>query len=301
MSQNNATPAVTPAKFEEATVDGVIQKIAKLQQTGELSLPDNYNAENAIRAAWLILQDVKDRNDKPALEVCTKASIANAMYEMVMKGLSVVKKQGYFIVYGNQLSFDESYIGDIAIAKRDCGVEEVNAVVIYDGDVFEYEIDLVNKGRKKVTKHEQTIANINPDKIVGAYAIVTFKDGTASHEIMTIAQIRLAWAQGAAKGNSPAHKNFPDQMACKTVINRALKIITGTSDDSHLQERDDQATASLKQEIKDNANKKEIGIDDKSKVKAPVAVKTAAAEKPSAVTDLPSEPVVEAEKHASGF
>ena len=45
-------------------------------------------------------------------------------------------------------------------------------------------------------------------------------------------EIRKAWAQGAAKGGSPAHKNFPQEMAKKTVINRACKIFVNTSTDA---------------------------------------------------------------------
>ena len=47
-------------------------------------------------------------------------------------------------------------------------------------------------------------------------------------------QIKDSWNQGAMKGNSPAHKLFPDQMAEKTVINRACKLIIRTSDDAIL-------------------------------------------------------------------
>ena len=49
---------------------------------------------------------------------------------------------------------------------------------------------------------------------------------------MTMDEIRKAWAQGAAKGGCPAHKNFPQEMAKKTVINRACKIFVNTSTDA---------------------------------------------------------------------
>lgn len=270
MTQQTQAPAKAVTKFDEATVEGVLSRIDQFKSSGELVLPPNYNAENAVRAAWLVLQDVTNRDGKPALEVCTKASIANAMLDMVLKGLSVVKKQGYFIVYGDKLQFDESYIGDIAIAKRDANVDEVNGCVIYEGDVFKYEIDLVNKGRKKVTLHEQDISNVKADKIIGAYAIVSYKDGTSLHEIMTMPQIKLAWQQGAAKGNSPAHRNFPDQMAIKTVINRALKIVTGTTDDSLVMQ--DAVVEAVRTDIRDNANKTPISIDRKPE---PVRLKQA--------------------------
>jgi recombination protein RecT len=262
--QQETTQAVqtAPKKFEEGTVEQVLQKIATFQEAGELRFPPNYVPENAVRSAWLLIQETEDRNHKPALEVCTKASIANALLEMVLKGLSVVKKQCYFVVYGNKLELERSYMGEIAIAKRDAGVKDVNAVTIYEGDDFAYEID-PKTGRKQVVKHVQTMDNINLDKIKGAYAIVTYEDGRIDTEIMTMAQIRKAWAQGAAKGDSPAHRNFTDQMAEKTVINRALKIVNGSTDDSALMVNDQYpAMATVRNDIKQNANRTQIGFED---------------------------------------
>jgi recombination protein RecT len=53
---------------------------------------------------------------------------------------------------------------------------------------------------------------------------------------MTIDQIHKAWNQGATKGGSPAHRNFPAEMCKKTVIGRACKMIINSSDDAWLYE-----------------------------------------------------------------
>ncbi len=251
-----ATQSENVKQFNETTVDGVLNRITSFITVGELKLPASYSVENAVRSAWLVLQEIKDRNGKPALEVCTRESIANAFLEMVIKGLSVVKKQGYFIPYGNKLQFDESYMGTIAIAKRDAGVTEVNANVVYKGDEFEYGVD-TQTGRKKIINHVQKIENINAANLIGAYAIINFQDSTSDVEIMSMDQVRQSWKQGATKGGSPAHTNFPDQMAMKTVIGRALKIRIGSSDDSELM-KDNPAEADVKQEINQNANKKTL-------------------------------------------
>jgi recombination protein RecT len=245
-------------KFTEATVTSVLTRIAQIQATGEIVLPADYVPENAVRAAWLVLQGVVDRGGNPALEVCTKESIANSFLDMVTSGLSVAKKQGYFVVYGTKLQFDQSYIGDIAIAKRVANVKEVNAVTVYKDDVFEYEVDF-STGRKKVTKHDQKLQNIDLTKIVGAYSIVTYNDGSSDTEIMTIDQIKTSWSMGGAKGNSPAHQKFPDQMCEKTVIARSLKIETSSSSDKGLMT--DKTDIEVKQEIKTKANKSSLDFE----------------------------------------
>jgi recombination protein RecT len=155
---------------------------------------------------------------------------------MVLQGLSVHKKQGYFLVYGNQLSFQRSYFGTVALAKRTGEIKkEPVANIIYEGDEFVYTIDPAT-GLKSIVKHEQKIENINSAKIKAAYCIAQHSDGTTSLEIMTLDQIKKAWAQGATKGNSPAHQNFTDEMCKKTVIGRACKMIINSSDDAWLYE-----------------------------------------------------------------
>jgi recombination protein RecT len=254
-----------PKKFEETTVDLVLSRITEFQKGGDLKLPSNYSPENAIRSAWLILQDVKNLDKRPALEVCTRESVANALLDMVLQGLSPVKKQCYFVVYGNKLQLQKSYIGTIAISKRVAGVKEVKAVPVYEGDVFRYEVNITT-GRKKVIEHKQEFANIDPDKCAGAYAIVTEQSGESWTEVMTMKQIRKAWEMGNAKGNSPAHRNFADEMACKTVVNRALKIAIGSSDDGDLFLEEDQfedaVTANVKHQISEHANKKDLSMQE---------------------------------------
>jgi|GEM_PF-5193211 len=71
--------------------------------------------------------------------------------------------------------------------------------------------------------------------------------------------------QGPTKGESPAHKNFPDEMAIKTVKNRLLKADVNASDDADLfsGDEDDMPTrdpllSTVQDEIDTNANKKSL-------------------------------------------
>jgi recombination protein RecT len=221
--------AVALKRFQEETANNVLDRVNAMQETGELVLPQNYHAGNAVRLAWLYLQTVKDKNDRPAVDVCTKESICNCFLEMIIKGLSVAKKQCYFIVTGNQLSFWEDYRGKFMRAKRDTEIATVNAQVVYEGDEFVYTVD--ENGLYQLVKHTTKMENINIDKITGAYGVVINKDGSKHLEIMTMAMIRNSWQQGAARGNSGAHNKFTDQMCKKTVISRACKVALGSAED----------------------------------------------------------------------
>lgn len=284
---------------EKNITEDVLARVTSLRQKGELQLPSGYSAENALKSAYLILSETVDKDKNPVLQSCSKPSIANALLDMCIQGLSPAKKQCYFIPYGGKLQLSRSYLGTVAIAKRLKGVKNVVANCIYDGDEFEYKLDL-NTGLKVITKHEQKFENIDPAKIKGAYAIVIMEDGQNHVEIMNIGQIKKAWNQGASKGNSGAHQNFTDEMAKKTVINRACKMYVNTSDDSDLlveafnnsDEKTYDETSMIneveyevKEEVKAKGNSKNIDIESPAKEgKASQAASTTKAEDEGQIT-----------------
>lgn len=253
-------------KFENIS-EQVLSRIEQFQKDGSMILPKNYSVENHMKSAWLALQEVEDKEHQKALQICTKESIANSLLDMVLQGLSVSKKQGYFIVYGNKLIFQRSYFGTIALAKRAGGmVSEPVANVIYEGDDFLYEID-PKTAKVAIVKHSQKLENIDNSKIKGAYALVTLADGTTQVTIMSMQQIRAAWGQGVTKGNSPAHKNFAEEMVKKTVIGRACKAIINSSDDAWLYDgKEDDADSDKASIQRDAAQHSDMQIIDTTAV-----------------------------------
>lgn len=256
------------AMVKKDTVDVVASKVKEFQESGELHFPAFYSPENAMKSAWLILQNTQDKNKRPALEVCTKDSIANALLDMVVQGLNPAKKQGYFIVYGNQLTFQRSYFGTMAVTKTVAKAKSIDAAVIYEGDSVDY--DMVNS-RIVNLKHKQKFENINKDKIIGAYATIVLPDDEVYIEIMTIDELRQAWSKAQFWGKDQekekkgsTHDEFKQEMAKKTVINRACKKFLNSSNDEslmmkHINKEDDEVEA--QQEIDENANGEVLDMD----------------------------------------
>ena len=233
MATTKATENNTPAVQQVAISEKVRQQIADLTKKNQIALPSNYRPENALKSAWLLLQETKTTDKKPVLQECTPASIQNTLFDMVIQGLSPAKKQCYFIPYGQQLQLSRSYMGTIAVTKRLSGIKDVKAHVIYDGDTFETEYD-IKTASVVVKAFNPSFSTIDITKIVGVFAVILGEDGPVHTEIMTMAQVRNSWNQGQMKGNSGAHKNFTEEMAKKSVINRACKAYWNTSDDSDL-------------------------------------------------------------------
>lgn len=229
------TTEKTPAKPELAAkanktevIESTERRISELVDGGLLHVAPDYSAANALRAAYLILQETVDKNSKPVLEVCTRASIANALLKMVVLGIDPNRNQGYFIARGPRLTFQVSYFGNLALARRLSAVKDAWAAVIYEGDDFEFELV---RGQKRVLKHKQTLESIAKGKIIGAYAVAEFTDDRPEEaDILSWIEIQAAWK----KGNSTAQKDFPWEMAKRTALNRLLKRHINSSNDKHL-------------------------------------------------------------------
>ncbi len=265
MTDNNAL-----AIMKKDVVDVVENRVQEFISRGELDLPDDYSVHNAMKSAWLILQNTQTRDKAPVLQACTKESIANSLLDMAMQGLNPAKKQGSFIAYGKQLTFMRTYFGSMALAKRvDKTIEDIVVEVVYEGDTFKYKI---NRGKKEIVEHEQSIENVDGKKIIAAYCMIIDKnDEVKKTEIMTIDEIKQAWKQSPMhpvdeKGNikvGSTHDKFTADMCLKTVINKTCKPIINSSNDNHLFRRaaNRSVEVMMEEEIAEKANREIIDIE----------------------------------------
>ena len=242
-------------------------RIKKLQANKELDLPPDYSVANALKSAYLILQETLDKNKRPVLETCTRNSIVNSLFDMVVQGLNPGKEQCYFIAYGNRLTCSRSYFGDEALAKRiDPGIADVIAEPIYDGDTVAYSI--IN-GKKVIKEHLQTLDSVSSARIKGGYASIINKAGEVQKtEIMTIDEIKQSWKQskmspvtntGEIKEET-THKKFTAEMVRRTLIRKICKPIINSSNDAYLRQSVAQTNMQttegvINNEIAENANK----------------------------------------------
>jgi recombination protein RecT len=248
----------------------VLSKVNAFSEAGELKLPKDYSPENALKSAYIKLTENPDGKGA-LLDKCDKTSVAEALLKMVVYGLTPQKNQVYFIPYGNKLNCNISYMGNIATAKRyNPNIVDVKARAITKGEEFVFEFKQ-QTGAVEILKHTQTLESIGNKEVIGAYSLIYYKDGSFEvGDIMNIEQIKQAWNQGAMKGGSPAHKNFPDEMSKRTVINRTCKRLINTSSDAILMDDElvdqdlpnDTAKVNLNAEKDRYANAKEIGFEN---------------------------------------
>jgi len=247
--------------------------VSRLQGNGEINLPKSYSAGNAMKSAYLILQETLDRNKNPVLQTCSRESIMNALLDMAIQGLNPAKKQCYFIAYGKTLSCQRSYHGTVAVVKSLCGAIDVHAQVIWGDDSFEYNIV---KGNKEIVSHTQKLGNVGKDP-QGGYCIISFPDGREYTDIMTMDQVKKAWSKSKMDANkaSSTHSQFAEEMIRKTVIGRACKKYINTSSDNAVLtesfQREDTISheSEFEAEVSENANATMIDITPSDDIEEP--------------------------------
>ena len=226
-------------KTVKSVGDIVLSRVNEMSEAG-FTLPADYNPTNAIKASMLVLQEIKDKNGRPALEVCTQASIQAALFKMLTFGEDVSKTQGYFITYGTQLQYQESYFGKVLRVRRIFPEWTPVPMLIHEGDSFEYAID-PETGRKKVLKHEQKLENIDK-AIIGGYLYIPCADGGQDLYVMTAKEIAMAHSK--SRGGGAVHKQFSTKMYSKTLVSSGCNyILNSTPSQSNIADNSDDPNA----------------------------------------------------------
>lgn len=272
--------------------DQVIARINSLCEVG-FTMPKDYQFVNAIKMSMLKLQDLKDKNGRPALQVCTPASVSTALFQMATKGLNAALGQAYLLVRGDQLCLQESYFGKVLMVKRIYPHWNPNPVVIREGDVFEYSIDPAT-GKKFVVKHEQKLENMDKD-FVGGYLYLP----TGDLYIMTKKQILTAWSKSSSREQA-THKAFSEKMVGKTLVNSGCNMIINSTPEYQMGM--DEETNMIENKLPDHEDVEEqpytstttdfVEVEEVEEVKVvePVKVEEAVEEK-TPVAETPKEEV----------
>lgn len=217
----------------------VLNRVDEMCKIG-FTMPKDYNYVNAVKATMLKLQEVKDKNGKPALEVCTPASIQSALFSMVVKGLDVSKNQAYLVVYNDKLQLQESYFGKVLQVKRIFPEWEPRPNIVHADDTFKYAVN-PETGRRELVEHTQSLENLDKP-IVGGYIYLPCADGGKDLYCMTYKQIVAAWSKSRSGGATA--KQFPEKMAMKTLVNSGCTmVINSTPSQSNIADNSDDPNA----------------------------------------------------------
>ena len=177
------------------------------------SLPNGGNPSRIIQAAAFQI------TNNPALANCTAKSVIGCVLNASLLGMNASLKQCFFIPYGDQATFQLSYTGMIALARRSGLVLDVYANVVRKKDRFE-----VTQGTDRKIVHVPDMADEGED-FVAAYAVIKYTNGGTEFAVMTAGQIEKRRMKSKTQKGAPSGvwAEWKEEMWKKTVLRSLLK------------------------------------------------------------------------------
>lgn len=214
------------------TETGIVKAVeASLWQREEAIrsiLPNGMDMKRFVRVTMIAL------SKNPDLQKCSQESLVRSIIEAASVGLEPtgMLNRAWLVPYNNKKKGADGkdyweneaqlaigWEGLIDLARNSGQVRKVTARVVYEGDEFR-----VIQGTEERIEHTPAFLTEDPLKIQYVYCIVTLKDGTTQHEVMTRTQVDGVRAKAKAKNAMAWTDSYPE-MARKTVVRRALKYI----------------------------------------------------------------------------
>jgi recombination protein RecT len=213
-------PATVRAVLASQTFESAIAK----------ALPSHITPERFLRVAMTAI------NKTPALQDCTPASFALSILTAAQMGLEPDGRLAHLIPYGNTCTLILDYKGKVELAMRTGNVANIHAAVLYEGDIFEYDMG-------EVKRHVPWFIRRDADKpakageVWGAYAVVRFKDGTSKAEVLSRDEVEAVRTRSRAGKSGPWVTDW-NEMAKKTAFHRCSKWIPTSPEFRDAMDRD---------------------------------------------------------------
>jgi len=194
-------------KFSEQLTDKLVSV--------STALPKDFNRERFVQNCLAVL------NETPALAKINPAQTIQGLLKGAYLGLDFMKKECYLIPYGNSVQFQTDYKGECKFLKRYAirPVLDIYAKVVREGDEF---IEEIVDGHPTIQFRPKTFNNAD---IIGAFAVVLFKDGGLLYETMSIDDIQSVRNNYSKASQSKAWKYSLGEMCRKTVLRRLSKHV----------------------------------------------------------------------------
>lgn len=200
-----------------------IQNAIMAQLTEKISaMPEGFNKDRfTLNCVTLIRDMLKDKKKRDNLSGISAESIALCMIKGAFLGLDFMSGECYAIPYGGEMSFQTDYKGELKICKKHSinPIKDIFAKLVREGDIYE---EIVEDGKQNIIFKPLPF---NDAPIVGAFAVVTYKDGSMMYESMSAKEIENIRQTYSKAKDGDAWKKSTGEMYKKTVLRRLSKFI----------------------------------------------------------------------------
>lgn len=172
-----------------------------------------------------------NRNDK--LRKCSSTSVYAALRDAATLGLIPDNTLQYcfLIPYGTECKFQLGYKGIAHLMRKEAGVQEIDAEVIYEKDDFDWAL-----GTNKFLRHVPSLADDRGERR-GAWAMVKGADGQIEFRVLNMKRLKEI-RKMSKSSNSDAWTKSEDEMWRKTVLINLSKTQSLSPDIKAIIQRD---------------------------------------------------------------
>ncbi len=195
--------------------------MAQIEQKME-AMPEGFNKDRfCLNCVTLIRDMLKDNKKKEYLSKISIESVALCMIKGAFLGLDFMSGECYAIPYGGEMSFQTDYKGELKVCKKHSinPIKDIFAKLVREGDTYE---EIVEDGKQNIIFKPLPF---NDAPIIGAFAIVTYKDGSMLYESMSAKEIEDIRKNYSKAKDGEAWKKSTGEMYKKTVLRRLSKLI----------------------------------------------------------------------------
>lgn len=231
-------PTEVAVKETRILVGDMVKTVARALPTGSRTDAERF-CQIAMTAILANLAETQTSSDSPevrnkdeyirsrALVFASPNSIKRVIAQAAELDLQPGSALGYcwFIRRAESATFMVGVNGYTRLLLQHPNIAKIHADVIFEADEYE-----VTRGEKPVLIHKPAWwkePRIALDKggrgnRLGAYAVATFKDGVTDFCLMNAWDLERAHSKSSAP-NSPAYRDWPEEMDQRSVIKRAQK------------------------------------------------------------------------------
>lgn len=275
----------------------VVDGIRRMEGEFAAALPKHIPSERFTRNAITVI------NSNPELlgQDVDKRSLYGSVMKAAQHGLIVDGREAALVSFFSKkegkrvVQYIPMVEGIMKLVRNSGEVSVISVHVVKENDSFDYEL-----GDSERILHKPALTNRG--KTIGAYSIVTFKDGEKSREWMDIDAIEAIRQRSRASQSGPWVTDY-DEMCRKTVFRRHAKRLPKSSDIDELLTHDNEASG-----MDEGVTRVSVNVDQedappaaKKETKAAQAVKSRrkAQSEPEhdedGVIDVDSEEIIEQE------
>lgn len=232
--QNQSVPPQGP----KAVIEQFRKDLERMGPQFQFALPAHIPLERFNRVVMTALQN------SPSLLKCTRQSIFNACMKAAADGLLPDGREGAIVPFGenedgakrtDQAAWMPMVAGIRKKARNSGELIDLYAHVVHEGDAFEYQL-----GDDPHIHHRPSLRGGRARKIIAAYSIAIFKDGTKAYEIMSIEEIEDIRKRYSKSKKGPWNDPIAyPEMCRKTVVRLHCKSLPMSTDLDDVIRRDD--------------------------------------------------------------